>query len=148
MHVCFWLSHVDYERFDRMIDKSYFFLTILKRNAVIRDVYDFKIPAGSDVLSDQLVLIGTTTNHAENYFRVLKFKDSRGNELQLITNHFDLDPDEISGMYKSGWAIELFFKWIKQHLKIKKFYGQSKWAIHNQVFIALIVYCLQVLAQM
>ncbi len=110
-------------------------------------IYDFKIPADSDVLSDQMVFIGTTTNRAENYFRVLKVKDSKGNELQLITNRFDLEPDEISDMYKSRWAIELFFKWIKQHLNIKKFYGQSEWAIHNQVFIALIVYCLHVLAQ-
>lgn len=51
-------------------------------------------------------------------------------------------------MYKSRWAIELFFKWIKQHLCIKKFYGQSEWAIHNQVFIGLIVFCLHVLVQL
>ena len=140
-------GYLDYERFDRMTDEGYFFLTRLKKNAVIREIYDFKIPADSDVLSDQMVLIGTTTNRAENYFRVLKVKDSKGNELQLITNRFDLEPDEISDMYKSRWAIELFFKWIKQHLNIKKFYGQSEWAIHNQVFVALIVYCLHVLAQ-
>ncbi|MGE7622463.1 transposase, partial [Viridibacillus sp. NPDC096237] len=70
-----------------------------------------------------------------------------GNILCLITNRFDLEPDEISDMYKSRWAIELFFKWIKQHLNIKKFYGQSENAIYNQVFIALIVFCLNVLAQ-
>ena len=57
-------------------------------------------------------------------------------------------PDEISEMYKARWAIELFFKWIKQHLNIKKFFGQSEWAIHNQVYIALIVYYLNVLAQL
>lgn len=141
-------GYLDYERFDRMTDEGYFFLTRLKKNAVIREIYDFNIPTNSDVLSDQMVLIGTTTNRAENYFRVLKVKDSKGNELQLITNRFDLEPDEISDMYKSRWAIELFFKWIKQHLNIKKFYGQSEWAIHNQVFIALIVYCLHVLAQL
>ena len=94
-----------------------------------------------------MVLIGTTQNRAENVFRLLKVIDSKGNELQLITNRFDLSADEISEMYKSRWAIELFFKWIKQHLNIKKFYGQSEWAIHNQVYIALIVYCLNVLAQ-
>ena len=70
--------------------------------------------------------------------------DSKGNVLHLITNRFDLSADEISEMYKSRWAIELFFKWIKQHLNIKKFYGQSEWAIQNQVFIALIVFCLHV----
>jgi IS4 transposase len=112
-------GYLDYERFDRMT-----------------------------VLSDQMVLIGTTQNRAENYFRLLKVMDSKGNELHLITNRFDLSAEEMSEMYKSRWAIELFFKWIKQHLRIKKFYGQSEWAIHNQVFIALIVFCLHVLVQL
>lgn len=141
-------GYLDYERFDRMTDDGYFFLTRLRKNAVVREVYDFKLPKDSAVLSDQMVLIGTTQNRAENYFRLLKVIDSKGNELHLITNRFDLSSEEISDMYKSRWAIELFFKWIKQHLNIKKFYGQSEQAIHNQVFIALIVYCLHVLAQL
>lgn len=113
----------------------------------VREVYNFKLPDDTAVLSDQMVLIGTTQNRAENFFRLLKVIDSKGNELHLITNRFDLSAEEISEMYKSRWAIELFFKWIKQHLSIKKFYGQSEWAIHNQVFIALIVFCLHVLVQ-
>ena len=140
-------DYLDYERFDRMTDDSYFFLTRLRKNAVIRELENFKLPEDSPVVSDQMVLIGTTQNRAENAFRLLKVIDSKGNELQLITNRFDLSTDEISEMYKSRWTIELFFKWIKQHLNIKKFYGQSEWAIHNQVYIALIVYCLNVLAQ-
>ena len=141
-------GYLDYERFDRMTDDGYFFLSRLRKNAVIREVYDFKLPEDSAVLSDQMVLIGTTQNRAENYFRLLKVLDSKGNELHLITNRFDLNAEEISEMYKSRWAIELFFKWIKQHLSIKKFYGQSEWAIQNQVFIALIVFCLHVLVQL
>ena len=140
-------GYLDYERFDRMTDDGYFFLTRLKKNAVIREVYNFKLPEDTAVLSDQMVLIGTTQNRAENYFRLIRVLDSKGNDLQLITNRFDLSAEEISEMYKSRWAIELFFKWIKQHLNIKKFYGQSEWAIQNQVFIALIVFCLHVLAQ-
>ena len=141
-------GYLDYERFDRMTDDGYFFLSRLRKNAVIREVYNFKLPENSAVLSDQMVLIGTTQNRAENYFRLLKVMDSKGNELHLITNRFDLSAEEISEMYKSRWAIELFFKWIKQHLSIKKFYGQSEWAIQNQVFIALIVFCLHVLVQL
>lgn len=141
-------GYIDYERFDRMTDDGYFFLSRLRKNAVVRKVYDFKLPEDASVLSDQMVLIGTTQNRAENYFRLLKVLDSKGNELHLITNRFDLSAEEISEMYKSRWAIELFFKWIKQHLSIKKFYGQSEWAIQNQVFIALIVFCLHVLDQL
>lgn len=140
-------GYLDYERFDRMTDDGYFFLSRLRKNPVIREIYNFKLPKNTSVLSDQMVLIGTTQNHAENYFRLLKVLDSKGNELNLITNRFDLSADEISEMYKSRWAIELFFKWIKQHLSIKKFYGQSEWAIQNQLFIALIVICLHVLVQ-
>ncbi|WP_461180030.1 IS4 family transposase, partial [Virgibacillus ainsalahensis] len=140
-------GYLDYERFDQMTYDGYFFLTRLRKNAVIRVVDDFKLPDGSAVLSDQMVLIGTTQNRTENYFRLLNVEDSKGNVLQLFTNRFDLSAEEISEMYKSRWTIELFFKWIKQHLNIKKFYGQSEAAIHNQVFIALIVYCLNVLAQ-
>ncbi len=141
-------GYLDYERFDRMTDEGYFFLSRLRKNAVIREMYDFKLEEDTSVLSDQMVLIGTSQNRSENFFRLLKVLDSKGNELHLITNRFDLSAEEISEMYKSCWAIELFFKWIKQHLKIKKFYGQSERAIHNQVFIALIVFCLHVLVQL
>lgn len=140
-------GYLDYERFDRMTDDGYFFLSRLRKNSIIREVYTFKLPENTSVLSDQMVLMGTSQNRTENYFRLLKVIDSKGNELHLITNRFDLSADEISEMYKSRWAIELFFKWIKQHLSIKKFYGQSEWAIQNQVFIALIVFCLHVLVQ-
>ncbi|NMF01556.1 IS4 family transposase [Aneurinibacillus aneurinilyticus] len=141
-------GYLDYERFDRMTDDGYFFLSRLRKNAVIREVYNFKLPENTAVLSDQMVLIDTTKNRTENYFRLLKVMDSKGNDLHLITNRFDLSAEEISEMHKSRWAIELFFKWIKQHLCIKKFYGQSEWAIHNQVFIGLIVFCLHVLVQL
>ena len=80
-------------------------LSRLRKNAVIREVCDFKLPEDSAVLSDQMVLIGTTQNRAENYFRLLKVMNSKGNEIYLITNRFDLSAEEISEMYKSRWAI-------------------------------------------
>lgn len=122
-----------------MTDRGYFFLSRLRKSAVIREVYNFKLEENSPVLSDQMVLISTTQNRAGNYFRLLKVVDLKRNVLQLITNRFDLSPEEISEMCKSRWAIELFFKWIKQHLSIKKFYGQSESAIHNQVLIAKVL---------
>lgn len=118
-------GYLDYERFDRMTDDGYFFLSRLRKNAVVRKVESFSLPEETAVLSDEMVFIGTAQNRAENVFRLLKVKDTDGNELHLITNRFDLSANEISDMYKSRWAIELFFKWIKQHLNIKKFYGQS-----------------------
>lgn len=78
---------------------------ITRKNAVIREIYDFTIPEGFSVLSDQMVLIGTTQNRTENFFRLLKVVDSKGNMLHLLTNRFDLEPEEISNMYKLRWGI-------------------------------------------
>ncbi|WP_031537296.1 IS4 family transposase, partial [Bacillus sp. MB2021] len=113
-----------------------------------RVLESFTLPTHSTVLSDDMVVIGTTQNRSENVFRRLKLLDTKGKELTLLTNRFDLSADEIAEIYKSRWAIELFFKWMKQHLNIKKFYGHSEQAVHNQVYIAMIVYCLNVLAQL
>lgn len=140
-------GYLDYERFDRMTDDGSFFLSRLRQNAVVHVIEDFKVPKAANVETDQMIWLGGSQNRAENVFRRLEIVDSQGNHLNLITNRFDLDPDEISEMYRSRWAIELFFKWVKQHLRIKQFYGQSEQAIHNQIFIALIVFCLHVLAQ-
>lgn len=140
-------GYLDYERFDRMTDEGYFFVSRLRKNAVVRNLETLSIPEDSSVLSDEMVVIGTTQNRSENVFRLIKVWDTKGNELHLLTNRFDLSADEIAELYKSRWAIELFFKWMKQHLNIKKFFGQSEQAVHNQVYIAMIVYCLNVLAQ-
>ncbi len=109
-----------------MTDDGYFFVSRLRKNAVIRVLEPFELPQESIVLSDEMILIGTTKNRVENVFRLIKVLDTKGKELHLITNRFDLSADEISELYKSRWAIELFFKWLKQHLNIKKFYGQRK----------------------
>jgi len=95
-----------------------------------------------------MVVIGTTQNRSENVFHHLELVDTKGNALVLIRNRFDLDADEIAGIYMSRWAIELFFKWMKQHLSIKMFYGHSDQAVYNQFYLAMIVYCLNVLAQL
>ncbi|KOY80557.1 IS4 family transposase [Lysinibacillus macroides] len=141
-------GYLDYERFDCMTDEGYCFVSRLRKNAVVRKLETFSLPENSSVLSDEMIVIGTTQNRAENGFRLIKVLDTKGNELHLLTNRFDLRAEEIAELYKSRWAIELFFKWMKQHLNIKKFYGQSEQAVHNQVYIAMITYCLNVLAQL
>src|SRR5690625_594273 len=141
-------GYLDYERFDRMTDEGYFFISRLRKNAVVRVLETFHLSSASNVLSDEMVVIGTVQNRSENVFRRLKLLDTKGNELTILTNRFDLDADEIAEIYKARWAIELFFKWMKQHLSIKKFYGYSEQAVHNQVYLATIVYCLNVLAQL
>ncbi|MDM8101712.1 IS4 family transposase [Oceanobacillus oncorhynchi] len=141
-------GYMDYERFDRMTDDGYFFVSRLKKNSVTRKVYAFSVPPDSNVLSDQMVYIGSTQKHCENVFRLLEVMDTKGNPLRLIINRFDLEPEEICNIYRTRWAIELFFKWLKQHIKIKHFYGMSETALQNQIYLALITYCLHVLIQL
>src|SRR5699024_11156525 len=84
-------GYLDYERFDRMTDERYYFVSRLRKNAVVRILDTFSVPEDSNVLSDEMVVIGTTQNRSENVFRRLKLVDTKGNELILITNRFDLD---------------------------------------------------------
>ncbi|WP_432776116.1 transposase [Brevibacillus gelatini] len=83
----------------------------------------------------------------KHVLRLIETTDSQGNPLLLITNRWELSAEEISEMYRSRWAIEIFFKWLKQHVKITSFYGKSQEAVLNQVFIALIAFCLLLLAK-
>src|SRR5690625_2629926 len=131
-----------------MTDDGYFFVSRLKKNAVTRKVESFRLPTDSSVIRDDMVYIGTTQNRAENLFRLIEVEDTKGNVLRLITNRFVLSADEISNIYRNRWAIELFFKWLKQHVEIKHFYGTTENALQNQIFIALITYCLHVLARL
>ncbi len=88
-------GYLDYERFDRMTDDGYFFVTRLRKNAVLRVLESFTLPTHSTVLSDDMVVIGTTQNRSENVFRRLKLLDTKGKELTLLTNQFDLSADEM-----------------------------------------------------
>src|SRR5699024_3871515 len=141
-------GYLDYERFDRVTDERYYFVSRLRKNGVVRFLEPFSLPEDSNVLSEDMVVIGTAQNRSLKLFRRLTLFDTNDNECVIITKRFDLDADEIDEIYKSRWAIELFFKWMKQHLSIKKFYGHSDQAVYNQVYLAMIVYCLHVLAQL
>src|SRR5699024_6617623 len=74
-------GYLDYERFDRMTDEGFFFVSRLRKNAVVRVIDTFSLPANSTVLSDEMVVIGTTQNRTENVFRKIRILDSKNNEL-------------------------------------------------------------------
>lgn len=141
-------GYVDYEAFDRFCDEGIFFASRLKKNAVIQTIETFPVAEESLVISDSMVVIGSAKNRTKNVFRLIKTVDSKGNVILIITNRFDLSAEEIGNIYRSRWAIELFFKWLKQHVCIKTFYGTSETAVQNQIYMALIAYCLLVLVHM
>src|SRR5699024_9411355 len=88
-----------YVLFDRMTDEGHFFVSRLRKNAVVRVIDTFSLPANSTVLSDEMVVIGTKQNRTENVFRKIRILDSKDNELTLLTNRFDLSADEIAEIY-------------------------------------------------
>lgn len=111
-------------------------------------IESFSLTTDSSIISDKTVAITSAQIRTENVFRRIKLFDEKGKELILTTNRFDLSANEIADIYISRWSIELFFKWMQQHLSIKKFYCHSEQAIHNQIYVAMIAYCLNVLIQL
>ncbi|MGG2198117.1 MULTISPECIES: IS4 family transposase [Paenibacillus] len=138
-------GYIDYAKFDDYCDHGIFFVTRTKKNTVTRPIESFSLLSDSCVLTDEMVYVGTPQKRMENVLRLIHTIDSEGNPIAILTNRFDLSPDEIGQIYRDRWAIETFFKWMKQHVRIKSFYGTSEKAVMNQVWIALIAFCLLVM---
>ena len=141
-------GYIDYAAFDRYCSDGILFVTRLKSNTHIEPLEELAVPEGSSVTADWRVRIGSQQKKMKHALRMIQTQDTEGNLLFLVTNRFDLTCDEISEMYRSHWAIETFFKWMKQHLQIKHLYGTSEHAVYNQVWIALIAFCLFTLVKL
>jgi len=143
-------GYVDYKRLYKIHQCNAFYITRAKDNMNYRRVKSYPSDKNNGVLCDQSVLLN---NHyaAKDYpekIRRIKFYDKEtGKTLIFLTNNFHLKATEIAQLYKHRWKIELFFKWIKQHLKIKSFWGQSENAVKTQVWIAVSVYVLVAIAK-
>jgi hypothetical protein len=143
-------GYVDYKRLYKIHLCGAFFVTRAKDNMNYRRLYSNTKDIADGVLYDQSIRLN---NHyaSKDYpekMRRIKFKDEQtGKVLIFLTNNFHLKPTEIAQLYKHRWKIELFFKWIKQHLKIKSFWGESENAVKTQVWIAVSVYVLVAIAK-
>lgn len=143
-------GYVDYKRLYRIHCCNAFYITRAKNNMNCRRVKSYPSDKTCGVLYDQSVLLN---NHyaAIDYpekIRRIKFHDGEsGKTFIFLTNNFHLKATEVAQLYKHRWKIELFFKWIKQHLKIKSFWGQSENAVKTQVWIAVSVYVLVAIAK-
>lgn len=133
----------DYAWYKQLNDKGIFFVTRLKSNAKIRVVERRCVANQKDVTSDQTIeFTGVQTkNKCPIRLRRIGFWDPEtGQRYVFLTNNFKLSARTIADIYKSRWQVELFFKWIKQNLKIKAFVGTSKNAVLTQIWIAMCVY--------
>ncbi len=139
-------DYLDYDKFDEYSEEGTRFVTRLKKNAVITVLEEKPVKPDSSVIREAIVLLGNPKTHQmKTPVRLIETYDSKDQKVVIITNDMELSIEEISDVYRYRWHIELFFKWVKQHLHIKRFYGRSADAVYNQVRIALITFCLIIL---
>jgi hypothetical protein len=138
-------GYVDFERLARLDDAGSFFVTRAKSNLKARRRYSHPVDRSTGLVCDQTILLtGFYSRQGFNRpLRRIRFTDPQtGKRLVFLTNNFALDALTIAKLYKCRWQVELFFKWIKQHLRIKAFFGTSENAVKSQIWIAVSVYVL------
>ncbi|MBT6836004.1 MAG: IS4 family transposase [Bacteroidetes bacterium] len=143
-------GYVDYERLFRIHKSSAYFVVRAKDNLQYRRMYSKKVNKDNGVLLDQIgKLTGyyVSRKYPEKLRRIKFYDEETGNDLEFLSNSFDITAEEIAQLYKYRWKVELFFKWIKQHLKVKSFWGTSLNAVKIQVYSAIIAYCLVALVR-
>ena len=138
-------GYLDFERLAHLDDAGSFFVTRAKSNLKARRRYSRPVDRSTGLICDQTVLL--TGFYSRQGFdrplRRIKFNDPQtGKRLVFLTNNFALNALTIAKLYKYRWQVELFFKWIKQHLRIKAFFGTSENAVKSQIWIAVSVYVL------
>ena len=138
-------GYLDFERLYALNQASAFFVIRSKSNIHCRRLYSHYVNKSTGLRSDQTVVLTgkfTPEHYPDKLRRVVFYDKERNRRLIFFTNNFNLSAETIAQLYKQRWRIELFFKWIKQHLRIKKFFGTSKNAIKTQIWIAISVYIL------
>lgn len=138
-------AYLDFDRLYRFTVESAFFVVRAKRHVQLRRRYSRPVDRTTGIVCDQTVVLSTlhSAQHYPDALRRIRFLDVQsGKTLSFLTNNFVLPPLTIASIYRCRWQIELFFKWIKQHLRIKAFYGTSENAVKTQIWIAIAVYVL------
>ena len=138
-------GYLDFERLHRLTLYGAFFVIRAKSNLQFRRLYSHPIDKTTGLRCDQTVVL--TGFYSSRYYpvklrRIKYYDEETGKTLLFLTNNFTLPPLTIAQLYRCRWQVELFFKWIKQHLRIKKFFGTSENAIKTQIWIAVSVYVL------
>lgn len=138
-------GYIDFERLYLLKEQLAFFVVRSKNNLAFRRLYSNKVDKTTGLRTDQIILL-TGPLSSQLYpekLRRISYRDQETNTLYIfLTNNFTLPALTVTQLYKSRWQIEIFFKWIKQHLRIKAFYGTSPNAVKTQIWIAISVYLL------
>jgi hypothetical protein len=138
-------AYVDFARLYRIHQSLAFFVTRAKSNFVFKRLYSQPVDKSTGVRADQIIMVTgfyTLMDYPEKLRRIRYYDVETKKLFVFLTNNFALPAIMIAKLYKCRWQVELFFKWIKQHLRIKAFYGTSENALKTQIWIAISVYVL------
>lgn len=138
-------GYYDFKRLYVVDQANAFFVIRAKRNLKFKRLYSRKVDKSIGLKCDQVVKltgVKSSLEYPDKLRRIKYYSKSKQKMYVFLTNNFELDAYTITLLYKNRWQIELFFKWIKQHLKIKKFWGQSENAVKTQIWIAVCTYLL------
>ncbi len=138
-------AYLDFRRLYELHQCSAIFVTRTKTNTKLRRIYSHKVDKNIGVRCDQTVVLKgfySKKDYPEKLRRVKFFDAEKGRSFVFLTNQFMLPAHTIAELYRYRWRVEIFFKWIKQHLRIKSFYGTSQNAVKTQIWIAISTYVL------
>ncbi|MCK3686438.1 IS4 family transposase [Maribellus sp. YY47] len=138
-------AYIDFKRLYHLHQQRAFFVTRAKDNMRFKRMYSNPVDKATGVRYDQIGKLETyypSRDYPEKLRRIKYYDYESDKELIFLTNNMELKPTEIAYLYKKRWEVELFFKWMKQHLKIKSFWGTTLNAVKIQMYCAIIAYCL------
>jgi len=138
-------GYLDFPRLHRLHLASAFFVTRARKRFDCQRLYSAPVDRTTGIMCDQIVTLTNPVPRAgypDKLRRIRYFDLQQERRLIFLTNNFTLPPLTVAQLYRSRWQVELFFKWIKQHLRIRKFYGTSENALKTQIWIAISIYVL------
>ncbi|MCP3891890.1 MAG: IS4 family transposase [Desulfobulbaceae bacterium] len=138
-------GYLDFKRLYTMHNTGAFFLIRAKSNTLYKRRYSHKTDTSGGLICDQTIMLTglkTSVDYPQALRRVKYHDTATGKTFNFLTNNFAISAQIVADLYKQRWQVELFFKWIKQHLRIKSFYGTSENAVKSQIWIAVSVYVL------
>ena len=143
-------AYIDFERLYRFNKSAAFFVTRGKSNLRFRRIRAAEVDKTTGLRCDQIIrLTGfySDRHYPDTLRRIRYYDEEQKRSFVFLTNNFNVPALTIAQLFKERWKIELFFKWIKQHLKIKAFYGNSENAVYTQIWIAVCTYLLLAIAK-
>ncbi|MNQ66478.1 Transposase DDE domain protein [compost metagenome] len=142
-------GYVKYQQFDVWVSSGVRFVNrINEKHGVFRLEKELPVPANTNIVRDAIIQLGSKFRQTKKTLRLVEFLDDEGRKYRLATSCLELEATEIADIYRQRWLIELFFKWMKQHLRLVKLYSYDPQGVWNQIFLALITYAIAMLIQL